>query len=344
MATILNNEKLYEDVLNAIKHHYSCDGMQKSELFQIQKEIYIQIMSVIEHDASVNLLLLEEDRNEINAHFEYFHRNSEYVLFLYKKSLKVNAILLEISILEYDIKYLAKNIMNGKYKVNFFRKNKSESDPQLLFFRNKIGILPDSDLVSKKYNRIQSILLNFLNQKPFNRPSNGLMLNSCIDEYKKYNENFFDHFLSNFCCSDLDEDYFNKILSLSEEDSRIETIWFYHKEYLKEMGFNHKSDIKVFENYFDSINKQFHPCDAKTLFNFRSKKIQIIFDTGEKSPIKNVFVKINKDDAIEDILNKELYRYSSVSNVDYVKIENILLKDYIENKDEVIQMIKLMNY
>lgn len=340
MVTVQNKQKLYEDVCAVVIDYYLYDRMSKIEETQIIDDIYTKITDVIEHDLEIDSLLIEQDKNKIHAHFCL---DGQYKIILYKISGEEIITLLEITILQYDVKYLAKHIIVGKYKVNFFKKS-DRDNPQLIFFRNKIGIIPDSDLVCKKYNRIQNVLLNFLTQKPFNRPSNCLMLNSCIDDYKKYNENFFDHFLSNYCCSTVDEDYFSKILTLSEEDSRIETIWIYHKEYLKEMGFNYKSDIKDFENHFDNINKHFHPYDVKPLFNFRSKKIQIIFDTGEKWPIKNVFVKINKDDAIEDILNKELYRYLYISNDDYVKIENILLKDYIENKDEVVQMIKLMNY
>lgn len=169
-------------------------------------------------------------------------------------------------------------------------------------------------------------------------------MNSNIDDYKKYNESFFENFLSNYYKFDTDEEYFNKILDLNENDSRIETIWIYHKEYLKEMGFNYKSDIKIFENHFDNIKIFFHPYDAKLLFDFRAKNIRIIFDTGENSPNKKVFIKINKNEKIEYLLEKELYKYSSLYNVDYIKIDDVLLNNYIENREEVIQLVKLFDY
>lgn len=341
---IQNNQQFYMDIGRAVKEHFSYKSMDKITALQVQNDVYVQALNIIEKDIEVNTLLLDEDKNQVEAYFHNAYSNGQYELILSRVLGEKRVTLLEVVFHQYDIKYLAKNIIAGKYRVKFYQTINNNQNTRLFFLRNKIGSLPDAELIRKKYNRIQNILLKFLYRCSPSKLQNCLIIDKKFKDFQKSPNSFFDGFLANNHFSVLDQSYFDKILSLNAHKSRLETIWTYNQENLKELGFKCKEDISIFDNKLDNIKKSLYPFKVKQLFDFQSGNIEIIIETGEKIPNHIVLVKIKKDESITNILDKELYKYSSVLALDYIKVDGIYLKDYIQNKEEVIELIKLVNY
>jgi len=334
MITILNKEELYKKIEKVIKYNNVFSEKKLSG-----SKIYYSILDMIANNKIIDLLILDEDKDYVEINFLHSSKNRSYELILYRKIFETRKTILEINFNDTDLDFIE------KYRINYFMTIRNEfQNPRLDFFRNNIRSLPDANETRKKYNRIKNILNKFKCNFPVGKNLNYLVIDRKLKDFELNPNVFFKSFLANNIYSNLDKEYFKSILTLNAHDSRIETIWIYYKDFLKEMNFNKKEDIDIFDNYINEVKEHLNLSEIEVIFDFKYKCINLMFETGLEYPNHKVFIKINKNEKNEYLLEKELYKYSSLYNVDYIKIDDVLLNNYIENREEVIQLVKLFDY
>lgn len=289
MITILNKEALYKKIGRIIHNRIpSYNGKDNLKL-----EFYNSILEIIENDKIINLLILKEDKDYVEIYFNYSSCDYKCELILYRELFNTKQTLLEIA---FDYTNID---LEKEYAINYsVRMINDSQNPRLYFFRNNINLLPDANEIRKKYNRIKNILNKFQCNLPFSKKLNYLIIDKEIKDFELNPNEFFKGFLKNNIYSNLDQEYFKSILTLNAHDSRIETIWIYYKDFLKEMSFNKKEDIDIFDNYINEVKEYLNFSEIEVLFDFKYQCINLMFETGLEYPNHKVFIKINKNEKL----------------------------------------------
>lgn len=61
------------------------------------------------------------------------------------------------------------------------------------------------------------------------------------------------------------------------------------------------------EDFLDEIRRDLTEFDINVIFDLKEGSIKLYFNTDLEYPLNQVFVKINKNNSIEDVLTKNLY-------------------------------------
>jgi len=174
---------------------------------------------------------------------------------------------------------------------------------------------------------------------------NYLLLNTVnISVETIFDNTFSEEFLINNVSSDEDRDYFENILNYSPLQAKLETIWLYYGKSLMDMGFEDKKEIILVEDFLDEIRRDLTEFDINVIFDLKEGSIKLYFNTDLEYPLNQVFVKIDKNNSIEDVLTKNLYLPPLTNYENDKKVENITLNDFIKNSKEVLSLIKLFLY
>lgn len=344
MIKIINKKEIYKDILQAIENEYSVKNLAKINI--VNKSVYFDVIEFIENNKVIDKIVLDEDKENVIVSFFYDTIHLRYNIKLLSYIDEKYETIANISIRGDSIDTLCEHLKNGSFYIAFFIFSIDNNEEKLKFYRNNISKFSESNIVSQKYNKIEKVIRNsrYINDSlcltPFNYPELNYEINddTIIDCF------FVKNLLKNSVFSSDDESFFENILNLNEYDAKIEIIWTYFRKGLENFGVFTKKELCLFYDYIENIRKKLHPLEFHECYDYVNSFIYLYFKTGLEKPYNDVIVVVKKNESIEKILNKKLRSYILKPNKNYSEIGNIYLRDFINNREEIIELIKLIGY
>lgn len=346
LITIVNKESFLKSIQSEI------DDFAKSSngcaIDMTAEDISFAILAMIFDNELIEHFILDDDKDGIELLFSMstYKEADGYAIFLRRNINGILTNILKLQLLTNDMETVENFVEGDIFIIYPFQTFGKGSKDRILFFRNKISILPNISIIKEKYDLIKNILSGF--PKKINYASgyyNYLLLNTeNISVETIFDNTFSEEFLINNISSDEDRDYFENILNYSPLQAKLETIWLYYGKSLRDMGFEDKKEIILVEDFLNEIRRDLTEFDINVIFDLKEGAIKLYFNTDLEYPLNQVFVKIDKNNSIQGVLTKNLYLPPLTNYENDKKVENITLNDFIENNKEVLSLIKLFLY
>lgn len=344
MIKIINKKEMYKNILQAIKNEYSVKNLPKINIFN--KNVYFNVIELVENNKVIDKIVLDEDKKNVMVSFFYDTIRFRYSIKLSRFIDEEYEIIANILIRGDSIDTVCEHLNNGDFYISVCICPIEDNEQILKFYRNNISKFPESNIVSQKYNKIKNVIRSsrYINDSLCLTPFNYLELNHEINDDTTIDSFFVKNLLKNSVYSSDDESFFENILNLNEYDTKIEIIWTYFRKGLANFGVFTKKELCLFYDYIDDIRKKLHPLEFNECYDYTNSVIYLYFKTGLEKPYNDVIVVVKKDEDIEKILNKNLRSYILKANKQYTEIGGVSLKDFLNNKQEIIELIKLIGY
>lgn len=346
---VLNKEILFNDCQTFIEKAYEFNEITLIECIGLKENLADKIVNFILNEDFINNLILEQDKQRLHVTLNknspsltlqrpkyFFLSIGVYIKAEFKR-------IIDIVFPVTEIKEMINCIEKSKYEINFFEEYENKKHSKLIFYRNTLAILPEADLMRKRYNRVRntlkslSIKLNLFATKSLANVGRKKITNKTI-----FDDNFFIEYLINEQYPNANKDFFINLLKFNGLDSKCRIFWAYYSDEFKKIGFASKRELIVFNEYIQKAKKNLTGIEMYPEYSFHEKKIRLIIDTQQNPPYKYLALKIKINDSYENLFEKEIYLSGTL--FEDVKFENIYFKDYVNNPEETINTLKLLKY
>jgi len=346
---VLNKEILFNDCQTFIEKAYEFNEITLIECIGLKENLADKIVNFILNEDFINNLILEQDKQRLHVTLNknspsltlqrpkyFFLSIGVYIKAEFKR-------IIDIVFPVTKIKEMIDCMEDSKYEINFFEEYGNKKYSKLIFYRNTLALLPEANLMRKRYNRVESTLKNL--SIKFDLFSNKSLANvgrKKVTNKTIFDNNFFVEYLINDKYPNADKDFFINVLKLNALESKSEIFWAYYSEEFKNIGFENKKELIVFNKKIEEAKKNLIGIEVYPEFSFHEDNIRLMIETQKKPPYKFLALKINTNDSYETFLDKEIHLSGTL--FEDVKFENIYFKDYINNKEGTIDILKLLKY
>lgn len=245
MITIVNKESFLKSIQSEIDDFITSSN--DCEIDMSAEDISFAILAMIFDNELIEHFVLDDDKDDIELLFSMstYGEADGYAIFLRRNINGILTNILKLQLLTNNMEDVENFVEGDIFHIYPFQTFGNGSKDRILFFRNKISILPNISIIKEKYDLIKNILSEF--PKKNNYASgyyNYLLLNTeNISVETIFDNTFSEEFLINNVSSDEDRDYFENILNYSPLQAKLETIWLYYGKSLMDMGFEDKKKL-----------------------------------------------------------------------------------------------------
>lgn len=341
---IINKNMLFSDCQIFIDSAYESNNISLIECIDLKGCLVDKIEFFISSEDFISTLILEKDKQRLHITLNKNSRSPNYFFLAIGVYIKAEfKRIIDVVFPAFTIKEMINCIEKSKYEINFFEEYENKKHSKLIFYRNTLAILPEADLMRKRYNRVRntlkslSIKLNLFATKSLANVGRKKITNKTI-----FDDNFFIEYLINEQYPNADKDFFINLLKFNGLDSRCRIFWAYYSDDFKKIGFSSKRELIVFNEDIQKAKKNLTGIEMYPEYSFHEKKIRLIIDTQQNPPYKYLALKIKISDSYETLFDKEIYLSGTL--FEDVKFENIYFKDYVNNPEETINTLKLLKY
>lgn len=346
---VLNKEMLFNDCQTFIEKAYEFNEITLIECIGLKENLADKIENFILNEDFINNLILEQDKQRLHV---TLNTNSpsltlqrpKYLFLAIGVYIKAEfKRIIDVVFPVTEIKEMIDCMEDSKYEINFFEEYEIKKYSKLIFYRNTLSVLPEADLMRKRYNRVRSTLKNlFIKFDLFSNKSLANVGRKKVTNKTIFDNDFFVEYLINNQYPNADKDFFINLLKINALESKNEIFWAYYSEEFKNIGFENKKELIVFNEKIEETKKILIGIEVYPEFSFYEKNIKLMIETQKKQPYKILALKINTDDSYETFLDKEIHLSGTL--FDDVKFENIYFKDYVNNQEETMNTLRLLKY
>lgn len=343
MLKVINEKELFNECQVFLDSEYSNKKLSLTECFKLKSTLSKKLLDFIMGEALIKQLILDEDKLNLEVNLS----RSSIVTYYYisiGRTIDGNLVkIVDISFHAATIKEMIDCFTKNEFEIVFYTLVKAgNSSCEMRFYRNNIANLKEANLMRMRYNLLKHTFDIF-------KIRFDSVLNKALDlRYKRIysktelDKDFFENFLMNDKYPDADKNFFAKILSLDSLDLLVEVFWIYQKERLANLNFKDKESFYEFCSKIEDIKNKFSQFDIYLEFDFLSGLMRLAIDnTSGKSRIR-LYFNIEKYETCESLLNRELYLFLFFK--DAFKIDGLFFKDYVNNQNEVLDVLNLMAY
>lgn len=343
MLKVINEKELFNECQVFLDSEYSNKKLSLTECFKLKSTLSKKLLDFIMGEALTKQLILDEDKLNLEVNLSS-HSIVKYYCISIGRTIDGDLVkIFDITFNATTIKEMMDCITKNEFEIRFYTLVKAgNSSSEMHFYRNNIANLKEANLMRMTYDLVKHTINIF--KIRFDFPSNkALDLRfKKIDSKTEFDKGFFENFLINDKYPDADKDFFARILSLDSLDLLVEVFWVYHKERLANLNFKDKESFYEFCSKIEDIKNKFSQIDIYIEFDFLSGLMRLAIDnTSGKSRIR-LYFNIEKYETCESLLNRDLYLYLFFK--DAFKINGLFFKDYVNNQNEVLDVLNLMAY
>lgn len=343
MLKVINEKELFNECQVFLDSEYSNKKLSLTECFKLKSTLSKKLLDFIMGEALTKQLILDEDKLNLEVNLSS-HSIVKYYYISIGRTIDGNLVkIFDIAFHATTIKEMMDCITKNEFEIIFYTLVKAgNSSCEMHFYRNNIANLKEANLMRMRYDLVKhtinifKIRFDFISNKALD------LRYKKIDSKTEFDKDFFENFLINDKYPDADKDFFARILNLDSLDLLVEVFWVYHKEILANLNFKDKESFYEFCSKIEDIKNKFSQFDIYVEFDFLSSLMRLAIDnTSEKSRIR-LYFNIEKYETCESLLNREMYLFLFFKEA--FKIDGLFFKDYVNNQNEVLDVLNLMAY
>lgn len=357
---IINKESLIENYKFLIeKDRRIVEGVNNkiqiiNDNSEIKLDLICELIEYLENDEFLDGLIIDEYKNRVKVSIinDYHLMNcTKSVLWFYMDSPSYKNNIQEhieeffkIEVKGKGINEIISNVLKELYKINFYYVEplydvgKETFSYDLHLFKNTVSLKSLESYFKKKHDKIYKSVSNFRNSK--NQHLSLDIKSKGFDKTTKIDSDFFDSCFYNEKYPELNKEFINLILDADDLEAYSKTLFVFFKDDLANIGifkeeelYKHYKVIKDFEKEFFTGSK----LKISNLFLFKDP-IEVQFETDMKYPYRFLSFNVSLDSSFDDIKN------GFIHNSNNKKIGDVKVKDWLENENEVRELIRLLDY
>lgn len=335
MINIINKEEIIEVYQSRI-----CFEQGTKEITS-DISLPLKMIDFLEKNKFIDSLVMNEDKSKIKISFHVqsstlnYSNTSHFYMTLNVDDEKKETIF-KIRFKTYEIQTFFNKILNNLYEVvlyHVFRNRDSfyKSSYVIKFYKNSFSLDPKAIVFKNKHMRIYENVSNYINY--YHTKIQGLKADCLITQ------EVLDNLLLNGNYPKMNDVFLKEVLDLNERDFFINRFLIFarKKVNLLNLSFDEIGKyydlVKIFE---DSYFKEKLILTESIIIN---NQMTVEFETGIPEIYGELRFNITMEDNIESLKQKNLYIDNQKCKIDGLKV-----KDWIENKEEVKNIIRMLNY